>query len=134
MRQRTDLVGVDEAVVGLVEHAQVGAFDREHDTAVVGVAVAGPHPPLCLEQHVEQEQGVAGLGGDAGLAGDRGVGALVAVEERVRHEHDLVVHVEPDRQPFGVGHLVEEQGAAAVLSRRRSRSFAPDDGGRYFSG
>ena len=63
------------------------------------VLVAAGAEHAGVEQRVEQERGVARLGGDAGDARDVDVGALGAVDEVEVEDHRLAVAGEPGRQP-----------------------------------
>src|SRR5581483_3031256 len=99
----------EELAVRTVEVQQVFTLDAEDDGAVSGVGAPYAGSPAGFEEQVQQEQGVAGLGGHTRLARDRYVSAFVAVDEAERDVDGLVGHVQAERQPFVFVHLVEEQ-------------------------
>ena len=74
--------------VGVVEEEQVLALDVEDERLGVG-GLGAQHPGV--EQAVEQEGGVAGLGGHARDAADVDVGAAAAVDELEVEVEGLVV-------------------------------------------
>jgi hypothetical protein len=71
-----------EAGVGPVDVQQVLTLGVEHHRLRVGQVHPQQRPPrVCLEEHVQQEERVARLGGDAADAGDRHVPAAAPVDE-----------------------------------------------------
>ena len=85
-----------QAGVGVVEEQQVLALDVEDQRRRVG-RLGAQHP--AVEQRVQQERGVAGLGGDAGDPADVDVSPLRAVEEVDVEIDPLAVAGEPGREP-----------------------------------
>ena len=86
---------VVELGVGVVEEQEVLAFHVEHQRLGVG----GLRPEYAgVEEGVEQEGGVAGLGGHAADAADVDVGALGAVEEVEVDVDRLAVAAAPGHQ------------------------------------
>jgi hypothetical protein len=95
---------VVEFDVGMVEEQQVLALDVEDER----LGVDRPRPQhAAVEDGVEQEGGIGGLGGHTGDARDVDVGATAAVEE-LQVEHQRLTRTrQPDGEPFG--HPVEEE-------------------------
>ena len=129
---------VAEVDVGVVEEQQVLALDVEDER--LGVGRLGPEHAR-VEQAVEQERGVGGLGGHARHAADVDVGAAGAVEELEVEVEGLVVAGQPGGQQLA--HLREQQGVVALgagrlahlLARqRRHEDLGLEPGGQHLGG
>ena len=129
---------VAQVDVGVVEEQQVLALDVEDERLGVG-RLGAEHARV--EQAVEQEGGVGGLGGHARDAADVHVGAAGAVEELEVQVEGLVV----TRQAGGqqLAHLREQQGLVALGPRglahllarqRRNEDLGLEAGGEHLRG
>ena len=86
---------VVEPGVEMIEKQQVLAFDVEYQA--FGVHGRGAENTR-VEQRIQQERGVAGLGGDTGDAADVDMGAFGAVDEIEIKVDRIFVTAEPGRQ------------------------------------
>ena len=120
---------VGEADVRLVEEEEVLALHVEDEGLGVG-RLGAEHARA--EQAVEQERGVARLGGDARDARDVDVGAAGAVEELEVGVERLAVAAEPDRAAWPpCGRSSRAVSRSAPTARRTG---VPGSGGTYVSG
>ena len=102
-----------QAGVGLVEEEQILTFHVEDQRVCVG---GGRPEHAGAEQRMQHEHRVGRLGGDTRDAGDVHVRAACAVEEFQVPVDDLTVAAQPEREASG--HLIEEEGALAVIPCR----------------